>query len=338
MLLFSFFAGLGGFFFCTAFQSSVDLWAQALQSKFLSWRQGISRSPAPPDLWLISRLVASIRAGISLDGALESIRAEKNLPRETQARIHSILQLKAGRDFLSLFLVSSLQTGAPILATLLAFQKLLQAERRVKMRARALTSQSRAQGEVLSWLPWVMGAALGLMDPAWLRQAAENSLSWLAAAAALLLLGLGRRWMKSLLDRALRPTGREELLQEEILPALCLQMVAQLSVGLDAETALERSLVRLADEGLKKEFQSHDAPEIVRNLKALLGHAAHTGAPLRDDLLGFLSDLHLQTENRWEERVQRLPVLMMAPLFLCFFPSTLLVLGAFLLPLARDLA
>jgi hypothetical protein len=42
-------------------------------------------------------------------------------------------------------------------------------------------------------------------------------------------------------------------------------------------------------------------------------------------------------EGRWEERAQRLPVTMMAPLFLCFFPACILVLLGLVVPLALGL-
>ncbi|MGZ3682277.1 MAG: hypothetical protein ACXVCI_00375, partial [Bdellovibrionota bacterium] len=56
---------------------------------------------------------------------------------------------------------------------------------------------------------------------------------------------------------------------------------------------------------------------------------------VREELSNFLQDLSAELESRWEERVQRLPVALLGPLFVCFFPGSLLVLIGLLLPLFR---
>lgn len=326
--------GLIGFIFCTAFQSRADQLIHLVSLKVQDlFRPKHSFSD---DLPLITRLLASTRAGISLDSALEQISGEVGSP-DIRARIQEILLGRPRPDFLSTFLHGALSTGIPVLAPLQAFQKILQIEKKVRLKARSLTSQSRAQGEVLSWMPWMMAIALAVIDSDWLLSAMSSSGSWLLWAIALTLLGAGRAWMKALLGRALKPSGNEEYLREELLPKLCLRLIAELSLGQDAESALEKALAQINNGELALQFANEKVRgEGVRALHALLHHAALTGAPLRDDLMAHLSDLHLQMESRWEERVQRLPVVMMAPLFLCFFPSSLLVLAGLLFPLIAE--
>lgn len=327
--------GLAGFFFCAAFHSWIDdkipaLWARA--KRLIS-----SRVPArqPHRIYLLTRLIASLRAGVSLDSGIDAAARDPATPPELRRYLSDILESRPSTDFLATFLAKALRTGAPVLSTLQIFQKLLQVERRVKLKARAMTSQSRAQAEVLSWLPWLMLAALAAMDWEWFTSASKNSGSWLAWSIALLLLAGGRRWIKASLEKVLNPQSIEERVDEEFLPELALRLIAEISLGLDAESALEKNLNRMQSSRLRENFWARSSAN-AEVLRSLLAHGALTGAPLREDLTHFLSDLHLQIESRWEERVQRLPVAMMAPLFLCFFPASLLVLLAVLLPLLGE--
>lgn len=327
--------GLAGFFFCAAFHSWIDdkfplFWAR--MQRLIGSR--VPRDP-PHRIYLLSQLIASLRAGMSLDSGLETAARNPANPPDLRAYLHRILEARPDEDFLATFLADALRTGTPVLSTLQIFQKILQVERRVRLKARALTSQSRAQAEVLSWLPWLMLGALAAMDWEWFTGAGKNSGSWLAWSIALLLLAGGRHWISSTLEKALNPRGREEKLDETFLPELVLRLIAEISLGLDAESALEKNLERMRDARLLEDFSAAGAGNSAV-LRSILVHSARTGAPLREDLTHFLTDLHLQIESRWEERVQKLPVAMMAPLFLCFFPSCLLVLLAIMLPLLSE--
>ena len=328
-------SGLAGFLFCAAFHAWIDDKAPSLWATIKRLISSRVPNDSPYRIHLLSQLIASLRAGMSLDSGIEAAARDPSIPSQARDYLEKILDSRPDEDFLATFLADALRTGAPVLSTLQIFQRMLQVERRVKLKARALTSQSRAQAEVLSWLPWLMLAALAAMDWEWFTSAGMNGGSWLAWSIALLLLAGGRSWIKASLDKALSPRGRREELDEKFLPELTLRIIAEISLGLDAESALEKNLRRMQGSGLAEEF-SAGATGNSGILQSLLIHSARTGAPLREDLTHFLSDLHLQIESRWEERVQRLPVAMMAPLFLCFFPSCLLVLLAILLPLLGE--
>jgi hypothetical protein len=332
----AFFTGLASFLFCAAFQSQIDEKIPRLRASLLAFIRSRVRDPEPHRIHLLTHLIASLRAGMSLDSGIESAARNPTTPPELRAYLEAILRSGPNEDFLGGFLTDALRTGTPVLATLQIFQKILQVERRVRMKARALTSQSRAQAEVLSWLPWLMLSALALLDWEWFLGAGEHPGSWLAWSIALLLLAGGRHWIRSALGKALRPRSGQENIDEKFLPELILRLIAEISLGLDAETALEKNLARMKNPALNAEFSSKTPSGNVALLRSLLHHSALTGAPLREDLTHFLTDLHLQIESRWEERVQRLPVAMMAPLFLCFFPSCLLVLLAVLLPVIGE--
>jgi Flp pilus assembly protein TadB len=308
------------------------------QSVFQWWRRiSTPERERPDDLLLIGRIIASVRAGLSLDSALQELLQKKEISPRLKSRIHALLRSEPEADFLSSFLDGALRAGIPVLTTLQTFQRILQAERRIKIRARSLTSQSRAQAEVLSWLPWLLLCAIAVLDGEWLAQAMASSLSWFCLGLAMGFLGLGKMWMNALLAKVLAPKDEEEEIQEKSLPELILRTLAEISLGMDAETALEKSLEKMAGKELSSRIMGAKAPgEAIGQLRSLLQYASKTGAPLREDLMHLFNDLQLQTEGRWEERAQRLPVVMLAPLFLCFFPSCLLVLAGIMLPLLQE--
>lgn len=332
----SIFFGFTGLFFCTAYQKRIDPVAARTWARLITKLR--ARFAAPPgaesDLVVLQQLQAKLRAGQSLDGAIESLLGETYLPAAQKRRLAAILQGKPERDFLSQFLASALESGTPLLSSLQAIQRTLLSEKKLRLKAKAMTSQARAQAEVLSYLPWVMAAGILVSDPAWFVAAARSSLSWALWGGAFLSTGVGRVWMAKLLRKVLSPAGETARLEEDVLPKLVLRAVAQLSLGQDAETALDRAWDSMEDPLDRPAFlRAANGENALAHFQFLYRSAALTGAPLREDLLRFLEELHIQGEARWEERVQRLPVVMMAPLFLCFFPGSLLVLVGLLLPM-----
>ena len=328
--------GLGGFFICTAFQKRLDGPLLELSERSLTWARKFF-SPKETDageLMVVQQIQAQLRAGRSLDEILELLVKEETLPPVQKKRLLSLLNGHPGKDFLSLFLQRALETGISLLSPLAALQKILFAEKRLRLKARALTSQARAQAEVLSWLPWVLGLGALLVDPAWFWQAIHSSLSWVTWAIAILLVGAGRAWMKNLLAKALAPASQDELLEEQFLPRLIMGMLAQISLGQDLESAIDQAWISMGTEVDRAAFRRAARGEnAIAQFHFLYQQALSSGAPLRDDLLRLLDDLHSTAESRWEERIQRLPVVMMAPLFLCFLPGSLLLMAGLLFPI-----
>ena len=182
-------------------------------------------------------------------------------------------------------------------------------------------------------MPWAIFAGILAVDPDWFFSSTQNAGSWLLWSFSLALTGLGRIWIRRLLSRALQSSSWAETLKEEFLPNLTLRMISHLAIGLDAETSLENSLDQIANPAFTRSFNSREPLPEILHFRSMLAQAVRTGAPLREDLGRFLEDLYSQLESIWEEKAQRLPVTLLAPLFLCFFPSSILVLSAFLLPL-----
>ncbi|RYZ95384.1 MAG: hypothetical protein EOP11_24995 [Proteobacteria bacterium] len=288
------------------------------------------------DLIVLQQLQAKMRGGHSLDTSIEALLSADYLPAEQKRRLSSVLQGKPDRDFLSQFLASAMESGIPLLSSLAAIQRTLLSEKKLRLKAQSMTSQARAQGEVLSWLPWVLCTGIFVMDAEWFWTAAQSPLSWSLWGIAFLLTGVGRWWMGILLRKVLSPSNSDARLEEEVLPKLVLRAVAQLSLGQDAETSLDKAWDSMEEPGDRRAFLvAARKDNALAHVQFLYGSAAQTGAPLREDLLRFLDELHMQGEARWEERVQRLPVVMMAPLFVCFFPGSLVVILALLLPLLK---
>lgn len=291
-----------------------------------------------PDLPVIARLNASIRAGQSLESALENISEATNTDATVKMRLKKVLCGQAEADFFSQFLSGAIQSGAPILNSLLSLQRLLLTEKRMRLRVVGLSGQARAQAEVLTWLPWVLAAGLAIVDPEWVKSAMVSSVTWVIWAASLALCGLGRTWICHSMRKTLQPDSEEDALLERDLPELALRMSTEISLGRDPQLSLQNILAGHSNPHFRNWLCgiSADAPAQAMQLRALIEFAGASGAPLRQELEHFLMELYAVQESRWEERVQRLPVRMLAPLFGCFFPASLLILIGLLLPSLKD--
>jgi hypothetical protein len=216
-------------------------------------------------------------------------------------------------------------------------ERALKSRRKLHLKARGITGQCRAQAEVLSWLPWLLALAIILLDFSWFLAAAGSSLAWALWAIAVGISGLGRHWMRSVIRHALAPSNETERLEEEVLPDFTLRTLAEISQGRDVEAAAEQALRSLGNISFRELYLKNSSHRGgIARLRAILLQASRTGAPVREELLSFLSDQQAETESRWEERVQRLPIALLAPLFTCFFPASMLVLGGLLLPLLLE--
>lgn len=290
------------------------------------------------EIILISRLISSLKAGQSLDSSIEQLSKDEILTSDTRAHLVAALEGKPNGNFLFQFLSSSLKNGMPAIGTLTIFQKALQSERKLRGKAQSMSSQCRAQGEALSWLPWFMGGAVTFLDFSWAQQTLANPVSWLLFGLVIFLTGVGKVWMRALLSSAFEPTTKLEKLEEISLPELLLRLISEISAGMDCATALENSLHLLGDISLNEQILCGiSSSSKIEYLKVILREASHSGAPLREELLSLYEQIQQEKEVKWEEKVQRLPVIMLAPLFLCFFPGSLLVLLGFFYPLFREL-
>lgn len=324
-------AGTIGLCVSLRYPLSVDAYLRAVSARVASYLE----APPHPDseLELVGALSASLRSGLSLDAALEAFASSPAASPGARSCARLALQHRPGPGFLSTFLRSSLLTGAPALGSLASFERALRCRRRLQQKARSSTSQCRAQAEVLSWLPWALALAILATDPAWFTAAARSPFAWALWACATGACGLGRAWIHRSLSRALSPRAGAECWEEEQVPELVLGALAELAQGRDVETALETVLPGL-DPAFARAFREGGLlTGRIKRLHSLFAAAASQGGPVREDLLSFLEALQEDTEARWEERVQRLPVTLLAPLFACFFPAALLVLAGLLLPL-----
>jgi len=334
--------GFGGVVSCLFYPTLVDSFLFGFPEKLRSFLASLMEAPPHPDddLYLTSSLIGYLRAGITLDSALEKIALELPSGSPKQLRLRRILLGNPDSDFLSKYLRSAVENGSPALAALTGIERALQSRRKLQLKARGITGHCRAQAEVLSWLPWLLAIAIILVDFSWFLSATRSSIAWAFWAAAVGLSGLGRQWMSKLLSSALKAKSAAEKMEEVILPDFTLRTLSEIAQGKDVETAMENSMQSIGNTHFRELFFALGKPGGhiggVMRLRGILRQAAQTGAPVRDELLNFLGDHHAEMESRWEERVLRLPVVLLAPLFLCFFPASLLVLAGLLLPLLRE--
>ena len=289
-------AGTVGLCVSLRYPVSVDKFLRSLPARI----RALLEAPPHPDseLELVCSLSSSLRSGLSLDTALETIASSARAGAEARACARRALLQQPDPGFLSSFLRSSLLTGAPALGSLAGFERALRCRRRLQKKARAATSQCRAQAEVLSWLPWALALAILVIDPAWFAAAAGSPLAWALWAAATGACGLGRAWIRRSLATALSPRAGAERWEEEEAPELVLRVLAELSQGKDVESAVEGALAGL-DPAFAAAFQAANAlPERLRRLHSLFSAAASQGGPVRDDLLAYLQALQEDVEAR----------------------------------------
>nr|WP_306369582.1 type II secretion system F family protein [Nocardiopsis sp. CC223A] len=107
----------------------------------------------------------------------------------------------------------------------------------------------------------------------------------------------------------------------------CLTAVARAAPGrLGAESAAVADRLRLgADPASAWSESAGVLPEPLVAAGRDLARAADTGAPVADLLDRHVADLHRELRSQAAERVERLGVLVVMPLALCFLPSFLLV-------------
>lgn len=289
-----------------------------------------------PELLIVGRIIAALRAGRSLDQALEILVHDPEIPSRKRKELRLALDRRPTPDFLSEFLSAALGSGAPILQALVSLHRTLLTQKKMKLRAKGLSAQCRAQAEVLTWLPWCLALALFTIEPTWFSESIRSPLTWLCWSLASALCGGGKFWVLRISRNALVAPTRENYVLEEEFPELVLRVSTQISLGRDPISSLEEIQVSTRPP-LRNWLTGSDpsCPPIVKSFSTMIKFASENGAPIRDDLANFLSELQTTQETRWEERLQRLPVQLLAPLFACFFPACILVVLSLLLPILR---
>lgn len=327
-----------GFTFCYFLADTVDI-AVFKAIEFVK-KKLLDQGPNElTDLYLLSRTQSLLRSGINLESALEQIRSEPSSSETLKRTIQKILDGTTTKDFLPSFFILALETGAPISEPIKILQNTLFMQKKNQQRAKAFTAQSRAQASVLCWLPWFLLFSLAILDHDWALESTKSPYTWLLWSAAIFLSGIGKTWINNLISKSLIPKKTKDILLEQLLPELVFRLVGYISTGIDLQTSLERCLQQMAEPKLSTYFSnktSPDTPPQILHLRALLDQA-NLGGPVRAELLFLLNDLQSTQECNWEERAQKLPVKCMAPLFLCFFPSCLLILLSLILPMLGEL-
>jgi tight adherence protein B len=95
-------------------------------------------------------------------------------------------------------------TGAPLGELLEAVTSVLRDEAEAMQRRESALAGPRASATVLSWLPLAGMAMAAFVEPGSLRLLVGSPVGWALLASAAGLWWAGRRWMRALVDRAVR--------------------------------------------------------------------------------------------------------------------------------------
>ncbi|MEO1063870.1 MAG: type II secretion system F family protein [Actinomycetota bacterium] len=160
-------------------------------------------------------------------------------------------------------------------------------------------------------------------------------------AAGLAMLALLGHWW-----RGRRRVADDLAAREDAVPEVVELMAVALRSGASATSAVERVAqvtgelpvvpVRVAAERLRSGLPAGDAWAALRELPEpagpemadLLDAAERTGAAVADSMSDLADSARAERRRRLETKVQRLPVLLLAPLVLCVLPSFLLLVCA----------
>ncbi len=328
MIFFLFIVGVAGILFCGAFGPKIDAIYLLLVSLF---KQRTLPENFSSELELTRELLRQLRSGIALETAVNKIRA--TFPDTHQKSILDQVLTRKPNHSLAQILLIAIESGCSILGPLSIYAENLQKVLQIKAKIRALTSQARAQATVLSYLPLLLLVALAFLDLQNFFLLLRMSETALLGALLLFFLGGGKFWIDSLQTKLLNSTSTREDIEYEIVPKFALQWALFLSAGIDSQTAYEKCERQIPNEKVVA-FAESDRGKFFQHI---LEQSVHAGAPIKDELLKFLEEHLHSLHYQWEEKAHRLPVKLLAPLFLCFLPACLLALTIFFIPLWRQI-
>lgn len=300
-------------------------------------------NPSFLQLQSISYLVGGLRSGIDLQQLLE----KPNLPTQARKQVQKLYQQitqkvsnsSTNADPLVSLLYSSLREGNSCLGPLLRQRQLLRRRMQMEKKMQSASAQARLQAKVLLFLPPLVFGIFIITAPDLAGASLHNRLSNFCLILAAVLLWLCQKWLKKILGRTLLLQNPADKIQFEFLPRYIEQVLGFLQSGLDLHSAQERALANLAiNEEIRKILTGqqtsarHEYTAELATLHQLITRAENFGAPIRQELLDLLEDLQYSLEQFLEERIQKLPIFLLAPLFSCAFPSALLVLLSILFP------
>ena len=130
-----------------------------------------------------ARASAELKLGRTVEEAL-AIMGERLPTEDISLVVQSVAILK--------------RTGGNLVETFSTLSQTVDSRLRVEERIRVITSQGVVQGAILVAMPWVLGAALFLVSPEYMKPLFSTRAGLAIAAAGILLEVAGALWLKSI--------------------------------------------------------------------------------------------------------------------------------------------
>ncbi len=300
-----------------------------------------SRSEEEWALPWLQHLIRTVRSGHPLTHGLETFPTD-NAQNPYSMESKKILAAQAVPNPMSRFIAESIRGGAPVLSSLQFFHRRLEQRIRGKRRANALTAQARLQALVIFFAPWGLLATLSAADPEMAQQALHDPICQLVWLIALLMSVGGFLWIQRILQGALLPKTTTALLNDDLLPQFLLHTYARVLSGTPIEAAARDSVPEKSSLEFHEAFtdifakSKPDTCALILEIKDMLCAAARQGFPLREEIERALADCESFREAYIEEAIQKLPIKILAPLFLCILPAALMILFSFIYPVLNQ--
>jgi hypothetical protein len=286
--------------------------------------------------WL-NHLLRTVQSGNTLTEGLQSfIQSQPDNPYVAES--NSILSGNPTGDAFAQFISENIRSGGPVSEHLRFFRRQLEQRIRTLRRANAVTAQARLQAIVLFFAPWGLLASLAVSDSEIAVAAVHSPFCWTLWTLALCVSSVGILWINRIVRSTIAAKTEAERLAEITLPNFLIGFYARIASGAPVTEAVESAIP--IDAPLSFQAAFHDiispvqteAMPLLSEIRNALRSAALRGSPLKEEVQRFLTDCESQTEIRIEEALQKLPVKILAPLFICVLPSALIILFSFLFP------
>ncbi len=291
------------------------------------------------ELFFVRSILRSLRGGLDLGSAVQSAKSEQltyfpaQWPRYKEVQIQNkTMSIETSPSFLNHLLAYAKETGCSLSTPLSIYGESLENHLLMQSKVASLSSQAKAQATVLTWMPIFLFIALCFVDFQGFLAIWSHDLNYLFTALLCFLIAGGSLWIQSLQAQLLEPTGSLEKIETQWIPEIVLQWIVCISSGMDVETSWQKILMSTNQKEVQI-LQSRSG----KYLQQLAKHSSENGTPIKDELLSFLQEHLKQIHYQTEGKAQKLPVKLLAPLFLCFLPASLLVIAMFLLPVFGEI-
>lgn len=303
----------------------------------LNWLRGLCnqrKSEIDQEIEWINFLQSRIRSGKSVFDSAQRSLIELQLYGDLERSVKKLVARQEPEHASAKLVHQSVLSGAPCLDSLQKFKLNFINRRMLQKKSHAATIQFRAQGLILSVLPWALLLTQALLSPAEIKIAFASTTFQLALVLALMLTITGFVWMKRLFQNCSRPSDKlAHEFQSRLLELIHLANSSILA-GESPKRILEGAQAKCLQALYSKSrsIQSSNYASIYTDLITILESSVRLGNPIQKQLTEITDQMNCQLEVDLTERTQLLPLKLLLPTMLAIFPATMLLILAPLLP------